>query len=98
MSVAEFIEWQILESLEPFGDRRADIHAGIIAATIANVNRSAETPAFTPFQFIEHLWALDNPPERPTEPTVRRDMSDQELVAFMHMLVKTTNPKKGKPN
>ncbi len=38
--------------LEPFGDARADLRAGIIASTLANVNRGKETKAFTPQDFM----------------------------------------------
>lgn len=32
-------EWMAFARLEPFGEERADLRAGIIAATVANVNR-----------------------------------------------------------
>lgn len=53
MPVHEFLEWMVYESLEPFGDRRSDILAGIIAATIANVNRtSTNQDSYSPDDFM----------------------------------------------
>lgn len=37
MSNREFVEWQAYFRLEPFGAERADLRAGIVAATVANV-------------------------------------------------------------
>jgi hypothetical protein len=33
MSGRELTEWMAYDSLEPFGDQRADLRAGIVAAT-----------------------------------------------------------------
>ncbi len=43
MTPAEFQEWKVYFNIEPFGARRADIHAGLIASVIANVNRDSKT-------------------------------------------------------
>lgn len=48
----ELAEWQAYYDLEPFGDQQANIRAGIIAATIANVNRKKNTRAFIYDDFI----------------------------------------------
>jgi len=39
MSSAELTEWMAFYQLEPFGPERGDLQAGIVAATVANVNR-----------------------------------------------------------
>lgn len=52
MSSSEFTEWMAFAELEPFGEWRADLRAGIIASTIANVNRSADSEALTPKDFM----------------------------------------------
>lgn len=44
MPASEFNEWMILEKIEPFGDRRADVLAGLIRETIVNVNRKKPIP------------------------------------------------------
>jgi hypothetical protein len=46
MPMSEFVEWWLLEQLEPFGDRRGDLHAGTVAATIANVNRTERSRGY----------------------------------------------------
>lgn len=38
MSAREFSEWIAYARLEPFGEERADLRAGIVASTIAAVN------------------------------------------------------------
>ena len=35
-------EWIAYSNLEPFGETRADLRAGIVAATVANANRDAK--------------------------------------------------------
>lgn len=40
--------------MSPFGDERADLQAGIIASTIANVNRGRNTTAFKPEDFMPY--------------------------------------------
>jgi hypothetical protein len=39
---AELTEWMAFYQLEPFGPERGDLQAGIVAATVANVNRDAK--------------------------------------------------------
>ena len=38
----------------PFGDERADLQAGIVASTIANVNRGKNTSAYKPEDFMPY--------------------------------------------
>lgn len=40
ISSRELSEWMAFYELEPFGDERADLRSGIVASTIANVNRA----------------------------------------------------------
>ena len=39
-------------SLDPFGEVRGDLQAGIVASTIANVNKGKNGRAFTPDDFM----------------------------------------------
>lgn len=39
ISSRELSEWMVYYELEPFGEERADLRAGIVASTVANVNR-----------------------------------------------------------
>lgn len=52
MSSRLFLEWIAYDRVEPFGPWRDDIRAGVVASTIANVNRSKKTDAYTPNDFI----------------------------------------------
>lgn len=46
-------EWQIYNQIEPFGEERADLRAGIIASTIANcLARQKGKPAFRVEDFM----------------------------------------------
>lgn len=48
----EFSEWQAYWNLEPWGEGRGDLRAGIVASTMANLWRGANTPPFTPTDFM----------------------------------------------
>ena len=48
MPVAEFNAWRAYHSIFPIGDARGDLHAGIVASTLANVNRGKGTKAYFP--------------------------------------------------
>lgn len=46
-------EWQAFATLEPFGEGRADLRAGIVAATVANcLARRKGQPTFKPYDFM----------------------------------------------
>lgn len=49
---AELSEWEAYYNLEPWGTPRADVRAGIVASTIANVNRGKDTKAFVYSDFV----------------------------------------------
>ena len=53
ISSLELAEWMQFYGLSPFGDERNDLQAGIIAATIANVN-SGKGKAFQPSDFMPY--------------------------------------------
>ena len=38
MSHAEFVQWQAYAALDPFGSVRGDMHAALVASTMANVS------------------------------------------------------------
>ena len=48
----ELAEWRAFYQMEPFGHFRGDLQAGIIASTIANVNKGKKGQAFTPADFM----------------------------------------------
>jgi hypothetical protein len=50
-TVREREEWAAYFDVEPWGEERADLRAGIIASTVANVNRGRRKP-FKPSDFM----------------------------------------------
>lgn len=50
----ELAEWMAYAQLEPFGEEREDLRAGIVASTIANANRDPKKrkKPFAPEDFI----------------------------------------------
>ena len=61
IDAAELREWMAYYSLEPWGQERGDLRAGIIAATMANLKRGKSSKAFTPKDFMPKY---DLPPRR----------------------------------
>jgi hypothetical protein len=51
-SSRELAEWNAYYGLEPFGEERADLRAGIVAATLANVFREKSAKAYKPVDFM----------------------------------------------
>lgn len=52
MTAEEFGEWQALYRISPWGEWSADLRAGIIASTMANVNRGENKKPYTPLDFM----------------------------------------------
>ena len=48
----ELSEWMAYAQVEPFGVERENLHAGIVAATVANVNRAKGKKALQPSDFL----------------------------------------------
>lgn len=48
----ELSEWMAYAALEPFGETRGDLRAGIVASVIANVHRGKGQKAFQPTDFL----------------------------------------------
>ena len=76
----EYAEWRALYELDPWGEERADLRAGIIASTIANVNRGKSQKVFSPGDFMPEF---DKP--------VRTQQTPQEMAAVMTMFAKRQN-------
>lgn len=47
----EMMEWRAMYDIEPWGERRADLRAGIVASTTYNVNRG-KGPAASATEFM----------------------------------------------
>jgi hypothetical protein len=52
LSSTELTYWMAFYSIHPFGSERDNIHAALIASTIANANRGKNQPAFTADDFM----------------------------------------------
>ena len=52
MTSAQFAEWMAYGQLEPWGEERADLRAGIIASTQANSMRGKKGKPFKPQDFM----------------------------------------------
>lgn len=54
ISSRELTEWMAYAQVEPFGEERGDLRAGIVASTIANVNRDTKKrrKPFEPEEFM----------------------------------------------
>jgi hypothetical protein len=52
MGVGELERWKAFERVEPFLPFRTDLAAGIVASTVANVNRGRNSAAFEPLDFM----------------------------------------------
>ena len=76
----EIAEWMAYDSVEPFGEDRADLRAGIIASTIANVNRESKRKAFVPRDFMPDFDSKPKPAQ-----------SQQEMTAVMNQFMARQN-------
>lgn len=87
----EFAEWLAYYSIEPFGEERGDLRAGIVAAQIANAFRGKNQ---RPFKAIEFMPLVNRQP--------KRQQSVKYMVAVLKSAVKaaaayaTQQCKKGK--
>lgn len=68
ISSHEIAEWIAFYSIEPFGSVRGDLQAGIVASTVANVNRdpAKRSEPFSPLDFMPK-WDEVTEPEKPRQ-------------------------------
>ena len=52
LSSTQIAEWMAYFRLEPSGERRADLRAGIIASTVANAHRAKDSRPYKPQDFM----------------------------------------------
>lgn len=67
MPAADFYECMIYERLEPFGDLRSDIQAGIIASTFANIHRGKDDPPYSAVDFMPRFMKPEPEPQTPEQ-------------------------------
>lgn len=68
MSAGEFHDWLVYYAQEPFGEDRADLRAGIVASTIANVHRGKGGKAFSPRDFMPYAAQAESETIIPQSP------------------------------
>jgi hypothetical protein len=75
MDSRELSEWMAYERIEPFGEMRADLRAGIVASVVANANRT-RGDAFKPADFMPNF-------DREEEVEVEVDNKVNELMSII---------------
>ncbi|WP_236674309.1 DUF4035 domain-containing protein [Paraburkholderia hospita] len=74
---AELTEWMAFNSIEPFGEARADLRAGIIASTVANHGSVAMKKPVPPIDYMP----FQQRPQEETGPMLLADPDAQsELI------------------
>jgi hypothetical protein len=95
MTVVEYRQWQAFYALEPFGDVRADMRSGIVAALIARTMGGRKNA--TPLDYMPIVAAQDK--EREAAQT-QRDRNVQARAAFAGILgpirLRRVNLKRGR--
>ncbi|MCM8596654.1 hypothetical protein [Accumulibacter sp.] len=76
LSYAEFQEWCGYYAIEPWGETRADLRAGIVASTVHNVYAGwvGSDHRATPADYMPYLERSEPPP------TDERALTDDELA------------------
>ena len=90
LSNAEFMAWCEYYQQEPFGEQRADLRAGVIASTMANIYTAhvgAKT-VYRPLDFMPYAQGLDQAPPVETECT----LTDDELEAWADAAIYGISP------
>ena len=71
MSSVTFAYWGAYSRLHPFGTRRDNLHAGIIASTLINVNQRRGATPTTPSDFLL------------VDPKTKQQSKQDEFIAFL---------------
>lgn len=77
LDAAEYDRWMEFWSVEGFGEGKADLRAGIIAATIANCHRGRSVRAFTAQDFMPMV-------KKPGENKIEFDILKMDLFFGIH--------------
>ena len=56
LTAKQLREWEIVYSIEPFGEEPKYVRSGIIASTLINLKLKKETKKTTPFDFMPALY------------------------------------------
>ena len=70
MSSRELSEWIVYDAIEPFGQMRDELHAGIVASTVANSVRDAKKRP-DPYRSEDFMPHYETPELSPEERAVK---------------------------
>lgn len=77
LTARELVEFEELYRMDPWGEERADLRAGIIASTLVNLKRDPKkTKAFRPVDFMPYV-------DREALEQADRDALAEKLVAHL---------------
>lgn len=91
MSLAEFLLWVREYNRDPWGEERADMRSGIVASTIANVNRGKHTSAFRVADFMPKFG--DRAPRKMTPED--QEIFNRHMVLLHNKLMRGSQAKNG---
>lgn len=67
MSSLELTEWMAYYKLEPFGQERGDLQAGLVAATVVNLFKDKGSKAASPADFVMEFAPQVDPKPKPAD-------------------------------
>ncbi len=70
ITIEEFQRWLLLEQIEPFGEYGAWLRTGVIASTLANINRGKDTSPFSALDFMPEAY---RPPKKVETPKTMKE-------------------------
>lgn len=62
LTAREYAEWQAFYTVDPFGDQRADLRAGIVCATMSNRWRGKNENPAEPINFMPYHQVKEQTP------------------------------------
>jgi len=80
ISSAEFSQWIAYNNVEPFGESRADLRAGIISSVMANIHRGKGQKSFTADEFMPEFGEREKP-----------KMKSRQMQGLLRQFVKMHN-------
>ncbi|EXI86092.1 MAG: hypothetical protein AW12_02174 [Candidatus Accumulibacter sp. BA-94] len=89
LSYAEFQEWCLYYQIEPWGEDRSDLRAGIVASTVANYAGRTRAEGAEPVRPADFMPYLERPPAGPTAeaPATTPQLTDDELAAWADAVI-----------
>ena len=80
LTYREFAEWCLYYQIEPWGEARADLRAGIISSTVANYAGKCRTEGAEPSVPSDYMPYLEKP--GPVIHTEEQTLTDDELAVW----------------